>query len=244
MPLGVALITLRRELRAETGTSLNPAQGMQAQSTLDIILDRQQRELWDAYNWPHLAFWVDVPLAAGQYIYNYPDVLPFDQVRRIYVATDTSSSWVPLAYGIEAYMIRPSGVPKGTPKRWNNKVTVDSVTGITDPVGQIALLPAPVSDNMLMRVAGLAPLTPLVNDSDVCIIDSKAIVLFAAAEILANQKSEGAPMKLQKAQNLLRRLLANEGADKRENYNMGGSYRYGNDPDKGARAVPYIDYIP
>jgi hypothetical protein len=27
------------------------------------------------------------------------------------------------------------------------------------------------------------------------------------------------------------RLLADQGADKRQNYNMGGSYRYGNDPD-------------
>ena len=50
MPLGVTLLDLRRELRAETGTSLNPAQGMQAQATMDIMLARQQRELWDAYN--------------------------------------------------------------------------------------------------------------------------------------------------------------------------------------------------
>ena len=50
MPLGVTLLELRRELRAETGTSMNPAQGTQAQSSLDIILARQQRELWDAYN--------------------------------------------------------------------------------------------------------------------------------------------------------------------------------------------------
>ena len=34
MPLGVTLLELRRELRAETGTSLNPNQGTQAQDTM------------------------------------------------------------------------------------------------------------------------------------------------------------------------------------------------------------------
>jgi hypothetical protein len=51
-------------------------------------------------------------------------------------------------------------------------------------------------------------------------------------------------MKLTKAQNYLRRLLADQGADKRQNYNMGGIYRGGIDPDKNRRVVPYLDYIP
>ena len=81
-------------------------------------------------------------------------------------------------------------------------------------------------------------------DTDSCVIDSEAIVLFAAAEVLAMQKNEAAPMKLTKAQNYLRRLLADQGADKRANYNMGGNQRGGIDPDYGRRMTPYIDYIP
>ncbi|MEY9428132.1 hypothetical protein ABH975_003447 [Bradyrhizobium ottawaense] len=245
MPVGVQLSDLRRDLRAETGTSLNPAQGVQAQQTLDLILDRQQRELWDAYNWPHLRFYVDVALAQSQFIYDYPPAMPFDQILQIYVATDTASSWQRLDYGISASMIRPSGPNKGTPTRWANKVSVDTTgaTPITDPVGKLVITPTP-SSAMLMRIEGQAPLRPLVADTDKCIIDGKAIVLFAAAELLAAQKSEAAPMKLQKAQNHLRRLLQDQGADKRRNYNMGGSYRGGNDPDKSRRAVPYLDYIP
>jgi hypothetical protein len=95
-----------------------------------------------------------------------------------------------------------------------------------------------------LRFEGLAPLSPLVAPTDSCIIDSKAIVLFAAAEILATQKSEAAPMKLTKAQNALRRILADQGADKRTNYNMGGNQRGGFDPDKSMRRIPYLDYIP
>jgi len=51
-------------------------------------------------------------------------------------------------------------------------------------------------------------------------------------------------MKLTKAQNYLRRLLADQGADKRQNYNMGGNQRGGVDPDKMTRRVPYVDFIP
>ena len=55
-----------------------------------------------------------------------------------------------------------------------------------------------------------------------------------------------ASIKLQKAQNYLRKLLADQGGDKRLNYNMAGSYKYGNDPSysRHNRLVPYLDYIP
>src|SRR5262249_122083 len=96
---------------------------------------------------------------------------------------------------------------------------------------------------MQLRFEGQAPLNPLIADSDKCVLDSKAIILFAAAEILAVQKIEGAPMKLTKAQNYLRRLLQDQGGDKRLNYNMAGSYKYANDPSYRS-PVPYIDYIP
>jgi hypothetical protein len=245
MPVGVQLSDLRRDLRAETGTSLNPAQGVQAQQSLDVMIDRQQRELWDAYNWPHLKFYTDVPLQQNLAVYAYPNGMPFDQILHIYVATSPSADWQQLGYGIDAFMIRSSGPQLGTPTRWANKVSVDTTgaSPVTNPVGQLHITPSPNSNNMIMRIEGMAPLTPLVDDTDKCIIDSKAIVLFAAAELLANQKSEGASMKLTKAQNHLRRLLQDQGADKRWNYNMGGRYRGGNDPDK-RRAVPYIDYIP
>jgi hypothetical protein len=246
MPLGVSLVDLRRELRAETGTSLNPAQGTQAQASMDLVLARQQRELWDAVNWQHLKIWADVPIAMNQAIYDYPPEMGFDQITTIWVATSASARWQPLAYGINASMMQRTPSQAGTPLRWRNVVTVDTsgAQPITDPVGQFELLPAPGSEEMMLRFEGQAPLSPLVADTDKCIIDSKAIVLFAAAEILAVQKSEGAPMKLQKAQNYLRRLQQDQGADKRNNYNMGGRFRGGVDPDKARRMVPYIDYIP
>lgn len=255
MPLGVTLLELRRELRAETGTSMNPAQGTQAQGSLDIILARQQRELWDAYNWQHLKFWKDVPLEKGQTTYSYPAEMAFDQITRMYVTTvvrdaalavTSSGDWRPIAYGVSPHMVKLGTPTAGTPARWRNVATVTTTSGVpvTDPVGQFELLPTPNSDDYVLRLEGQAPLSPLVADTDSCIIDSKAIVLFAAAEVMATQKSEAASMKLTKAQNYLRRILADQGADKRTNYNMGGYQRGGFDPDKSRRTVPYVDYVP
>jgi len=246
MPLSATLLDLRRELRAEVGASLNPAQGTQAQDAIDLLLARQQRELWDAYNWQHLKLWVDVPLAAGQAIYEYPAEMKFEQINEIMVAASSTSSWVPLIYGIRPHMVHASGTQQGTPQRWRNLASVDTTgaSPVTNPLGQIELLPTPSSDGMIMRLAGQAPLSPLIADTDKCNIDSTAIVLFAAAEMMSVQKSEGAPMKLTKAQNYLRRLLQDQGADKRTNYNMGGVSRFGIDPDKSRRLVPYKDYIP
>jgi hypothetical protein len=264
MPLGVTLLDLRRELRAETGTSLNPAQGTQAQGAMDIVLSRQQRELWDAYTWQHLKIWIDMPLLGNQGVYSYPAGMEFDQITRLWVAQvshddpalptkiTASSSWEPLTYGISGNMTTLGPTNYGKPVRWGNVATVNTggAAPVTDPVGQFQVLPVPPINtatptvSFMLRFEGQAPLSPLVADTDKCILDSKVIVLFAAAEMMAVQKSEGAPMKLTKAQNYLRRLLANQGADKRANYNMGGRFRGGNDPDKSRRAVPYLDYIP
>jgi hypothetical protein len=243
MPVGVALVDLRRDLRAETGQSLNMAQGVQSQATQDNQLDRQQRELWNAYDWPHLKYWVDVPVSAGQAVYDYPAQMPFDQINYLFWSMEGWTSWKPVMYGADGFMLRP-GLQPGTPVRWFNVVTVDPDTNLTNPIGQLELIPVPNSNGTL-RFQGQAPCNPLVADTDTCILDSKAIVLFAAAEILATQKAEVASIKLQKAQNFLRKLLSNQGADKRRNYNMGGKYR---DSFLGARPfrhyVPGIDYIP
>jgi hypothetical protein len=242
MAVNVPLSTLRRNLRAEIGSSLNPQQGVAAQASLDLMLDRQQRELWDAYTWRHLRIFRDIALAKGQAIYSYPADLPFEQVLKVwFAASNTAARWQTLLYGISPSMIPPSGPRSGTPYWWDN-VTSSAVP--TSPIGQMTIMPTPSADGMLMRLEGQAAIGPLVADTDKCMLDSDLITLFAAAEILATQKAEVAPMKLTKAQNHLRRLQQNQGGDKRVNRNMGGSQRFGNDPDKSRYMVPYLDYMP
>jgi hypothetical protein len=247
MPINVPLSQLRLDLRAETGQSMNISQGIQAQQNQDYQIARQQQELYTAYEWPHLRCWVDIPVASGQSLYDYPPTMPFDLINRIYWAQNNTSNWKMLRFGIYAYDVRPMAQQYvGTPLRWGNFLTIDPTGDTpTNPIGQIMLLPIPNVDGTL-RVAGLAPLPPLINDDDLCIIDSKAIVMFAAVEILATQKAEVAQLKLTKAQNYLKRIRAQQGADKRANYNMGGSRRdYASNPYGYYPGwIPGIDYIP
>jgi hypothetical protein len=246
MPIGVTLLDLRRDLRAETGQSLNPSQGVQSQDMQDNQLDRQQRELWDAYDWPHLRYYVDMPIESGEDLVEYPPTMPFEQISRIYWLGDGDTHAHQLTYGLRIDDFNPvvttSPGGQGRPTRWGNRVSVTD--GITDPTGMMFMVPTPISSGSL-RFVGQAPCPPLLAATDRCILDSKAIVLFAAAEMLATAKAEVAQLKLGKAQNVLRRLLSNNGAEKRHNRNMGGIYRSFGGPVADRRyAVPYLDYIP
>jgi len=245
MPIGVTLDALRKDLRAETGQSVNfLLHGTQSQETQDIMLDRQQRELWDAYAWPHLRIFRDMTLSSGQADYSYPADIPFDQIQRMMLATSGTSQWQMLSYGIKPTDIPPGGAKPGTPQQWANKVTVTG--GVTNPLAMMfTLLPTPNTNGITLRISGQAPCTSLNSSTAMCVIDSKAIVLFAAAEILATQKSESAALKLTKAQNYLRKLLINTGSDKRASYNMGGTHkRVDHLAMRPYAGVAGIDYIP
>jgi hypothetical protein len=84
MAFGTTLLDLRRLLRAEVGQSLNVAQGVNAQDQYDIALNRTQKELWESYEWPHLRYYADLPVSAGQQLYDYPPEMPFDYIIKVY----------------------------------------------------------------------------------------------------------------------------------------------------------------
>src|SRR5262245_10638012 len=139
MPLGVALTTLRTGLRAETGQTLNVAQGVQSQASQDNQLDRQQREVWEAHQWQHLPLFTDKTINEGQQLIDYPEEMPLDQIQRIFISDGATNDWKVLNYGIHAFDVPAGTPPTGTPGRWGNKVTVTG--GKTNPVGQIQLVP-------------------------------------------------------------------------------------------------------
>lgn len=211
MPVGVALSELRRLLRAEVGQSLNPAQGVNAQGEYDLALARQQQELWEAYEWPHLGYHVDLPLSSGQTLYDYSPEMSFEAINSAYVLVN--GRYEKVRYGIKPEHDNTYTTRSWPVVRWANAVKI--TTGKVVPAGQFRVLPEP-SQNGTLRFYGQAKCNALVADADICVLDSTLITLFAAAEILAARKAEHAPVKLQKAQQYLRRLLANQGSDKRE----------------------------
>jgi hypothetical protein len=241
MPLGVALSELRHELRAEIYSSLLPAHGLSSVDMQNIMLERTQRELWNQYEWPHLQYRIDITVPANTQFLDYDPTMPFENVLGLWYnyQPDAMQPWKRLRYGFEDWINET--LHSYPPKRWRNTVTVDGVTGLTDYAGQAQLWPIPNSLSH-MRWNGQAPLNPLKVDADRCMIDSTAIVLTVAAELLGSQKSETAALKGQKAQAYIRRLIGRQGANKRDVSALGQGRA--NQPTYADRATPWIDFVP
>ena len=241
MPLGVALSDLRYELRAEIYSSLLPAHGLSAVDMQNTILERTQRELYNLYAWPHLQYRLYFTAPAQAQFIDYDPTMPFENVLSLWYNYNPNATqpWVQLQYGFEDWINET--LQSYPPKRWRNVVYVDSTTGMTDYLGQAQLWPIPTTITNLLWI-GQAPLNPLKVDTDKCMIDSTAIVLTAAAELLGAQKSETAALKGQKAQAYIRRLLGRSGANKRDISAMGQGQRA--QPTYQSGPTPYLDYIP
>jgi hypothetical protein len=240
MSVGTKLSDLRRMLRAEVGQSLNPAQGSNAQGQYDMMLDRTQRELWEQYEWPHLFYYTDLAVQTGQRFYDYPVGMPFDAILRGHYL-DSGTNWLPLGYQIGLHCYSQYGGESGRawpPQRWQNVPQFSA--GKTIPVGKLELWPVP-AQNGTLRFNGQALVNALVSDNDVAVLDDTLITLFTAAEILAAQKGENASLKLQKANQYLRRLMANIGGMKRTHIPILGGY--GSSSGHQGQ-TPGIDYIP
>jgi hypothetical protein len=241
MPLGVALSELRYELRAEIYSSLLPAHGLSAVDMQNALLERTQRELWNLYAWPHLAYHVDFDIPANTQFVDFDATMPFENVVSLWRNYDPSNQqpWIQLRYGFEDSINEL--LASYPPTRWRNRVTVDTISGLTQFNGQAQIWPIPTQLSH-MRWHGQAPLNPLKLDTDQCMIDSTAIVLTCAAELLGSQKSEVASLKGNKAQAYIRRLLGRSGANKRDISAMGQGRTM--QPTYQSGATPYLDYIP
>ena len=244
MAIGATLYDLRYDLLAETNQSLNPAHGTNIQAQYNHQLKRTQEEQWRMFAWPHLRLFKDVTLNAGQRYYDYPLGLPFDAIDRVW--RKESVDWFTVDYGISpsTYSVFGGEDTRQWPiRRWRNVPSYNANTQITTPAAQFEVWPTP-SQSGAIRVEGQAPLNALVSDTDTCIIDSNLIVLFAAAELLAAQKSEGAALKLQKAQQYQRKLMSQLGSVKRRMRSLSHDGGTMGAPGSSPRPTPYLDYIP
>ena len=252
MEVGVALSELRRRLMAETFQSLNPNQTTSSTPFYNYALDRVQREQWNDIEWPHLTIYKDMPMVVGQRYYTYPPQLPFDSIFRIWWPQGVN--WVPLDYGINPQTYATMGgelIQAWPPRRWRNVAMFDEITMQTQPAAQFEVWPIPATQGenptaspYALRIEGNAPINALVEDTDICVIDATLIVLFAAAEILAQQKSESASLKLQKANNYRRMLIARLGAQQRSMKSLSKEGGHMGSLTQGRRLTPYLDFIP
>ena len=246
MRVGVPLSELRYELLAETFQSLNPQQTTSSLSFYNYQLQRVQREQWNDIEWPHLTIYHDMPMVPGQRYYDYPPELPFDSIFRIWWPQGVN--WVPLDYGINPQTYAAMGgelVQAWPPRRWRNCAQYDPTSGSTQAAAQFEVWPIPPPGQPYsLRIEGNAPLNSLIEDTDTCVIDATLVVLFAAAEILAQQKSESASLKLQKANQYRRMLIARLGAQQRSMKSLSRDGGHMGSLNDGRRLTPYLDFIP
>jgi hypothetical protein len=202
MPRNVTLGQLVQDLRLEAGHAPDANLGKNVRASLARTLQRTQEFLYQDHDWTFLKTYEDFTLAEGQVLYDFPDTIDMERVERIEVKW--ADAWHELARGIDGtqYSALPSQ-NLDPAERWEIRNM--------DGAEQIEIWPPPATDLCIARVYGIKKLSPLVADADRCDLDSNMIVLFAAAEILARQKSKDADAKRAVAQEYYARLRGRPG---------------------------------
>ena len=205
MPRGTQLLSLIAQLRAETGRNQSVSVGIDEVENLKVVLQRVQETLYDEYDWPHLRVQKTISLAAGQRYYDLPSGLNFDRIE------DTSlrynEVYQPIERGIEFSDYSSFDSNATTPERSSPAQKWDiRHTGSSE---QVEIWPIPNDDIQTLYFFGTKSLGDLIQEADTADLDDRLIVLYAAAEILARQKSADAQAKLELANKRLMTLRKN-----------------------------------
>lgn len=186
------------DLRAELRKSSDPAVGVSDLPTLKQVLGRVYETLYDAHDWPHLRqMFPKIELHAGQRYYDFPEDTDYDKVERVVVWQNNSPFPATRGIDFEEYAQFDS----------NDDVRADPVSRwdvrYTSTREQMEVWPIPASAGYSIQFKGKLKFKPLVNDSDLCLLDDQLVVLHAAAELLPAAKQADAQIKLAAANSRL-----------------------------------------
>lgn len=228
-------------LRLELGQSSSAAAGINMRDQLVYLLNRTQEELALSYTWPGMTVDRDIPIQIGARYYAYPTDLSFENI------TDAWLVWGSL-FGEMKYGIGPdefalwnsnTGFLSWPVERWMHHS--DDNTFELWPVPSEAPPASANAEAARIRFRGTKSVAPMVADSDLCTLPATAIVLFAAAERLADNENPRAKIKLGRAENFVRQLKVRQGSNKRGPFVLGGG---SHDQAGSGRGRIGLDYIP
>jgi hypothetical protein len=206
MARGTALSQLLRKLRAESGHALQDSLTRATQESYQLILARVQETLYADHDWPFMRVTRDVMLEAGARYYDFPSDLNLERLERVEVKW--GGRWLPVQPVIDSehYNVFDSDadVRSDPVRRWAFYTEGDAHQLEVWPVP--ATNGNPASKEMHVRLTGIKKLGPLVSLEDRADLDDQLIVLYAAAEVLAEQNSPRSQAALASAQTLYRRL--------------------------------------
>lgn len=200
------------ELRLEARLSADVAHGSHLVNRYIGLLRRTQEEVYHGYEWPNLKITQTTTVQAGQRYVTYPAAFDFEGINRVF-QKGADGDWTELAYGINADDLNQidsdANEQRDNIERWQNYLSLDAEQVNTN---MMEVWPLP-SREITLRFEGKRKLLPLQDqNTDRSTVDGIIVVLHAAAEILAGQKAEDAPLKLQKAQqrfDLMRQRTSN-----------------------------------
>jgi hypothetical protein len=228
------------DLRAECGHSTNVAMGINDRDTLLYYLNRVQLQLYIDYDWPQLIVDRDISLADGQRYYPYPVDLAFDDITNIWVLINTVYN--ELGYGIGPYDMIVWNSDLGF-KSWPTQKWMHHADDNT-----FELWPVPDANaqaaNAIVRLRGTKTVTKMINDSDLSTLPDNLIVLFSAVEILQRDNAKDAALKLQKANEAMRRHRVRQFSHKKVTPIVIGGGGGDAQSRPGSQPVLGLDYIP
>jgi hypothetical protein len=192
----MSLSEMLTELRFEARISGDTSHGSHLVPQHVALLRRIQEELYDAWDWPALQQASTTVVAGGQRYAALP--CPHNGIVRVHVKR--AGQYVPLTYGIGVEQLNAFDSDEDARDDYvRNWQAYQSPQAEQPAFNMFEVWPIPRAETRLRFLAkrALAPLNdPNVDHST---LDGPLIVLHAAAEILAAQKAEDTPLKLQKA---------------------------------------------
>lgn len=200
MARGTAFSDLIIQLRAEAGHSTLAVAGIDNEPALKQMLNRVQETLFDSYSWPFKTVMPFLDLTAGTRYYDLPAAIDFEHIVEVGIYSTTQPYTIAKGISFEEYAVFDSeNDERSSPvQRWDIKYT-----GTKE---QIEVWPLPDDDTQKLQFRGTQKLVKMVADADKAVMDDTLIVLTAAAEILARQKDEDAPLKQKAAKARLMQL--------------------------------------
>lgn len=199
MARNTTLQVLLDDLRAESGHSVQANLGKATESMMLTLLNRVQRRLWEDFSWPFLHVSKDTLMAAGQRYYDIPSDMTLERIES--ADFKWGNRWEKVIYGIEAENYNQHDSDQDI-RSW----PIQRYVAHGDVAGQIEVWPIPDANGSAttgdgtLRLKGVKNLNPLLAKTDTADLDDQLIVLFAASELLARQKSPDAQMKMGQAQ--------------------------------------------
>lgn len=189
MARGTQLLQLVTMLREEVGRASSVAVGNDDLPMLKQKITRTQEFLYDEYTWPFLRqVFPQKTLNGGEQYYDFPAGLNLERIEEVYLWYANLPRPLTRGIGVQEYAIYNSnlGVTQEPAMRWDVRWT-----GVKE---QFEIWPIPVSNAQLIQFVGIRNLRPLIKDNDVADLDDRMIVLACAAEILAKEGDESAPI--------------------------------------------------